>query len=83
MSRPPLSDRPTRLHRTRGSRTGRGSGKRTPESAARVFTHDNDADISVGVVVSHTDTTTSPAVPISTYRQFGAWLDDASAAGPR
>jgi hypothetical protein len=26
--------------------------------------------------------TTSAAVPISTYRQFGAWLDDASAAGP-
>jgi len=25
--------------------------------------------------------TTSAAVPISTYRQFGAWLDDASAAG--
>ena len=26
--------------------------------------------------------TTSVAMPISTYRQFGAWLDDASAAGP-
>jgi hypothetical protein len=26
-------------------------------------------------------TTLAPAVPISTYRQFGAWLDDASAAG--
>jgi len=26
--------------------------------------------------------TTSAVVPISTYRQFGAWLDDASAAGP-
>ena len=26
--------------------------------------------------------TTLAAVPISTYRQFGAWLDDASAAGP-
>jgi len=25
--------------------------------------------------------TTSAAVPVSTYRQFGAWLDDASAAG--
>jgi len=29
-----------------------------------------------------TTSTASAAVPISTYRQFGAWLDDASAAGP-
>ena len=28
-----------------------------------------------------TPSTASTAVPISTYRQFGAWLDDASAAG--
>ena len=31
---------------------------------------------------SSSTSTTSAAVPISTYRQFGAWLDDASAAGP-
>jgi hypothetical protein len=31
---------------------------------------------------STTTSTTPAAVPISTYRQFGAWLDDASAAGP-
>jgi len=30
---------------------------------------------------SSSTSTTSAAVPISTYRQFGAWLDDASAAG--
>ncbi len=84
ISFPPLSDRPVHLRRTRASRTGRSTGKRAPESAARVFTNDNDADITVGVVVSHhstTTSTTSAAVPISTYRQFGAWLDDASAAG--
>jgi hypothetical protein len=55
-------------------------GKGRPK-APRGSTPTTTTPTSPSASSSTTTPTTTAAVPISTYRQFGAWLDDASAAG--
>jgi hypothetical protein len=57
---------------------GKGRPKAPRESSPTTTTPTSSSASSSTILTS----TTSAAVPISTYRQFGAWLDDASAAGP-
>ena len=57
---------------------GKGRPKAPRESSPTTTTPTSSSASSSTTPTS----TTSAAVPISTYRQFGAWLDDASAAGP-